>query len=433
VSRGDVLHGHRTVEQTSKSVPLASLLLRYVFYCFIFTVPFDAMSAEFLTGGGAGIFGNTFALSKMFGYLLLASSVFNIRLCYRRIPAAFVCVLVYFGVYMVHALLQGASLEGPSLSILSHPQTRTFIQLFVLFVVSYNLLQVDRIARGALWSLALSSTLLATLQVTGVTSDVMTGNSTTQGRMTSVGGDANGVASVLTVGLIILIGLAYGLRRSHWLSRRFLLLSLGVLGYAIIATGSRSAVVGLAAALMAFVLRRGGATAKFKIIGIIVVCVGLMAVLMLQSELNVERWSRTLSSGDMAARETIYPVLWQMFLEKPLIGWGPVNHWDELSRRMGEPTDPHNLYLWILTEVGLFGGVPFFLALVLGLWAAWKARFGAHGILPLALFANLLIVNITGNYHAKKSFWIVFAYIAASSVASYRIDAGKTSPQARHP
>ena len=85
-------------------------------------------------------------------------------------------------------------------------------------------------------------------------------------------------------------------------------------------------------------------------------------------------------------------------MEKPFFGWGPISNYVELGARFGrQKLDPHNLYLWIMTETGLLGAVPFFIGLWICWRAAWRARYGTEGSLPIALLACLFIVNMTGT------------------------------------
>jgi O-antigen ligase len=100
-----------------------------------------------------------------------------------------------------------------------------------------------------------------------------------------------------------------------------------------------------------------------------------------------------------------------------LIGWGPIHHYYELGSRLGllaRGRDTHNLFLWILTEVGVMGAIPFFTGLWLCGYAAWQARYTVQGILPLAMIACLLIANMAGTWHNRKIFWIVLSYALAS-------------------
>jgi O-antigen ligase len=121
----------------------------------------------------------------------------------------------------------------------------------------------------------------------------------------------------------------------------------------------------------------------------------------------------------LAGRERIFPALLEMFQERPLAGWGPVNNQYEVALRIGERNrssrGAHNLILELLTATGLLG-VTFFL---IGLWhcitAAITARHGIHGSLPAALLAAQLAANMSGNYIAVKFFWLVLALALASA------------------
>jgi O-antigen ligase len=106
-----------------------------------------------------------------------------------------------------------------------------------------------------------------------------------------------------------------------------------------------------------------------------------------------------------------------MFMDKPLFGWGAINKNIELGSRIGYPgpRDAHNLYLHILIESGLSGAIPFFSGLWLCWHAAWRARRGKQGVLPIAMLGLFLIVNMKGTYLIDKLFWIVLAYALASN------------------
>src|SRR5260370_74268 len=125
----------------------------------------------------------------------------------------------------------------------------------------------------------------------------------------------------------------------------------------------------------------------------------------------------------MAGREDLFPNAWKMFLEKPVLGWGPIDNWDELGRRAplrradhpeGE-REPHNAILDVLTATGLTGAIPVFIALALCTTAAWRARSGPRGVLPLAMVAVVVVVNMGGSFlMVSKLDWIAMAYAAAS-------------------
>ena len=130
------------------------------------------------------------------------------------------------------------------------------------------------------------------------------------------------------------------------------------------------------------------------------------------------RWEDSVRTGNLAGREQLYPALWNMFLEKPVLGWGPVTNQHELAIRIGErersTRAAHNVVLELLTATGLIGTIPFLLGGWLCLRDAWRARGGDHGILPVALFASVFLSNMSGDWIAGKLIWLMLAFAAAS-------------------
>ena len=98
------------------------------------------------------------------------------------------------------------------------------------------------------------------------------------------------------------------------------------------------------------------------------------------------------ATGNLAGREQLYPALWTMFLEKPVLGWGPVTNTYELALRIGERDRPHraahNIVLELLTASGLVGHSRSWWASGSAAREAWRARDGEHGVLPLALWCS---------------------------------------------
>ena len=132
-------------------------------------------------------------------------------------------------------------------------------------------------------------------------------------------------------------------------------------------------------------------------------------------------WSRieaTLDKGSLAKREAIFPEAWGMFVESPVIGWGPVNNMEELGTRVGEPDHPrrdtHNIFLELLTATGLLGAIPFLGGLLLCIRTAWSARSGPQGALPLALIIAVSVANIGANLLYAKLYWFILAYVLAA-------------------
>ena len=286
----------------------------------------------------------------------------------------------------------------------------TIIQMLALFWISYNLFQHQQLIKGALLAFSAGCILLSILQVGGITAMAVG-----QGRVSALSEDANSLGSVLSLGLLALLGLAYGRTsqdgRISWLAW----MGFGSLAAGIVLTGSRGALLSVLAGIMCLAARPGHTTLRLKVGLIAVLAVCSLVWASYENDAVRIRWERTFSEGSMSGREKIMPAAWDMFIESPIVGWGPVNNVVELGYRFGRPNvDTHNGYLWVLTETGLAGGVPYLIALLLCLRAAWRARHGPEGSLPLALLTSLFLINMSLTWHYRKMFWIILAYSMAS-------------------
>jgi O-antigen ligase len=151
--------------------------------------------------------------------------------------------------------------------------------------------------------------------------------------------------------------------------------------------------------------------------------IGLVAISLLlagafQLPVMKNRWEDSVRTGNLAGREQLYPALWTMFLERPVLGWGPVTNTYELAERIGERQRPyraaHNIVLELLTATGLVGTLPFLIGGWLCTRRAWRARRTIHGVLPLALLFSVFLSNMSGDWIASKLIWIVLAFAYAS-------------------
>ena len=87
---------------------------------------------------------------------------------------------------------------------------------------------------------------------------------------------------------------------------------------------------------------------------------------------------RLKESGPLDFRQAVYAGGWQMFLEKPVTGWGVNRMPEELARHVSGYKEkelyPHNTYLETLMEHGVVG-------LALYLWIMWELfRLGQGGV-----------------------------------------------------
>jgi O-antigen ligase len=390
----------RIAAPTRESTSVISFI-RWMFYAFVFSLPFETIAVGPLEP------------PTILGALLLFSVLLQPGLFLRWPPKAFWCFLIYFYLFVALGAFELTEHRAESLRDMF-----LLLQLTVLCWIAYNLMRDERVAKGALMTLVIACLILSVLQVTGIASRATDVGAKAE-RVTALGFHPNNLARILTLGLLALVGLTYG-RSKSLVKPRFLIWPLvAIIGIAVVQTGSRGGLLALCVGLMVFVLRGGTFLSKLRnIVGILLVLIFFIWV-GFQFEGTRLRFEKTLEEGDMARREEIYPSAWQMFTEKPLIGWGSVTSTYELGSRLGHPEEetknPHNLILYALVSTGLLGAIPLFAAIMLSMLSAWKARRGSQGILPLAMLIAVLVANMSGLWLFNKMFWLVMAYAMAAT------------------
>ena len=80
----------------------------------------------------------------------------------------------------------------------------------------------------------------------------------------------------------------------------------------------------------------------------------------------------------------------------------------------------HNIVLDLMSSTGILGTLPFLIGYALCAAAAWRARRGRYGSLPLALMAVTFMGCMSGTWIASKILWFTFSIALA---------AGATAPQ----
>lgn len=356
----------------------------------------------------------------LMGSLFLLSTILQPGICYERLPAPFWWFLAYVGTFAGSLVVNGAENGQRVIELSLH-----VIQAGLVFLVASNLLRRDEIVQRALATLAVAAMLSAALPLLGVARTgkvVWTGGE----RVTAFGQNPNLRALILTGGLIALVGLLYGTRRRSTALRLAGVPAAALLVIGLVETGSRGGTLAALVGLAAFALAPGGR--RFKSLGVMLLAVGGLLWVVTSSEVMRNRLHPTAGVEALAGRERIFPAMWQMFVEKPALGWGPINNQYELAIRLNEreftSRDAHNLVLELMTSVGLAGAVPFLVGLALCLRGAWGARRGRYGVLPLAMLLAQFTANMSSTFLANKLFWIVLGFVTA---------VGATTPRAAQP
>jgi O-antigen ligase len=323
--------------------------------------------------------------------------------------------VLWFGVYLLTFLL--SSLAGGEHAAEAFSEFIVVFQGILVLMAAGNLMQTQRVATRSMSTLVLACSVRASLPFVGfakTSSAVWTGGE----RVSALGQNANSAAMILAAGMVALIGLAFAQQRQG-LTRIILAATLGTLiGFAVLETGSRGGLVSLLGGMLVFGLAADSMQVRIRngLIGTIAITLLIVGTLHLPMMKN--RLEDSMRTGNMAGREQLYPALWAMFLEKPVLGWGPVTNTFELAARIGERERParaaHNIVLELLTATGVVGAIPFLMGAWLCVRDAWRARRGPHAVLPLALCCSVFLSNMSGDWIASKLIWLVLAYAYAS-------------------
>lgn len=383
------------------SRPRTGLLLQGGLYLLVASIPFEYPERSI-----------PLEIPTITATLFLLATLFYPRKCYGWLPPA---VLWLGGYLLVFLLATAASGEHTNQAI---AEFVVVLQGVLVLVAASNLMRDESIATRALVTLVAACAVRAALPLLGLartTSVVWTGGE----RVSALGQNANSAAMILAAGLVALIGLAYGHRsNSRW--RLPLAGALGtLLGFAILETGSRGGLVAALGGVLVFALAADSLRTRLRNAAIGALAISLLVLGTLQLPMMRNRFEESVRTGNLAGREQLYPALWLMFLERPVLGWGPVTNTYEVAQRIGERERPsraaHNLVLELLTATGLVGATPFLLAAWLAAQNAWQARRGPHGVLPLALLCSVFLSNMSGDWIAAKLIWLVLGYTLAST------------------
>jgi O-antigen ligase len=376
-------------------------LVRWAFYGFLATIPFETVEL-----------GIPVELTMITIGLLFVSVLSQPALVFRTPPVAF----AFFGAYLFVCFAAFALNTPPELYREGLWQIMVITQLVVMSWVAFNIFKSENVARRALFVFALSCGLLAILQQAGISQS----NDGVGGidRVTALGFHPNNIARILSLALLAMAGLVYGVKRSAFRTRAWVWAFIALLSLTIVQTGSRGGLLALGAGLSMFAIKQGDISTKFRNLAFVGLGFVFLVALVFQSEMSLSRFESAFEEGDLARRELIYPTAWEMIKEKPVIGWGAKAGEYELGARLAHPEEEkknaHNLILYALMSVGVIGFVP----LILGIWftvrAAWSARAGPRGVLPLALLAALLVANMSSIWINNKMHWIVVAYALSS-------------------
>ncbi len=186
---------------------------------------------------------------------------------------------------------------------------------------------------------------------------------------------ANGV-SLNILGLLALH--AYLRGRLRGLKIAVLLASVPV---AILATMTRAVWLSFAVTVVVMVFLSHSRALRWACVGLALLAAGGVIVVLNSHELRAALCDRLSERGPVDYRAAVYAGGWDMFLERPLTGWGFHQMPAELPRHVSGYEEnvlyPHNTYLEVLVELGVVG-------LGLYVWLMWEMWRLGRGAIPKA-------------------------------------------------
>ena len=356
-------------------------------------------------------------IGSIIGMMLLISFIL-LRLYRSRFLTNTSRYIVFFVVITTSVELLRMIISGSPESATAFREYLQYAQVMVLFLIMYDLAQDPRTIRMVGLAFVFSTfamSLAANLHIQGLT------RYGKEDRYGMIGINFN--AQALLYALAILMIICWVMARWKEIHVGDILFSLTTLSMmaAMVKTGSRgaTAVLMIGIATLMFLYRKGGRfSAYFTILPVLLVT---MAMIFLRADVLQQRIETTIETGDTSLRLEIAESGTQMFLERPLVGYGA-----QYSRSLGEYMQKgrrlaaHNLYIQMLLAFGLAGFIPWLITIIIALRDAWRFRSSPWGGMMLTMTVAVVTAGATAHLGHEKIFYVILAFAMRSRVLYFQ-------------
>jgi O-antigen ligase len=294
-----------------------------------------------------------------------------------------------------------------------------YFPLFLNIIFFWLLINHERkdfmiIEKGMIW-FAIGSVGIVLLFFAGIGVEYI------EGRVSIFGDNQNTLGIKVTVSTIVLLLAVIQNRLNLGWTRFLFLVPIPFMLYFVGETGSRVSIISFTLAFIA-----GSILYKTKAnltkIGILIgsaVVLTLIGVLLMQSEIIIERLVKTSSSGDLGSRDMIWKTILPIIEENPILGIGKTGYDFQSVLLFGIPRNPHNVILEILCYTGIVG-LFIFLAFIFQLFKkSYQSYLESGWLLSLLLVFPILGMFISGHILGTKICWAIFAYMVSTSAIPY--------------
>jgi len=381
-------------------------------YAFVASIPFETVGSS-----GQGVEPMSLTISRVLGLVWAASCAINSYIPLRYVHRTVAAMLLFIGIFSTRSLLLDPQLLPVAANSMLMLVQMVGMAWLVINTISSRPKMYERIA----WTFAISCAVLAVLQLLGLTTtEIM------EGRVTALGEDPNIICGKLSVGVVLMTGLAWSRTRSSRVRMMIAAVGCPLIIVAILRTGSRGGMLAMAAGLAVLiwpsVMAAGGVLRVIRTLTLAAAASTLIYAITTTSVLT-DRWDRTLDSGDMAERELLYPQTLEMVGTKPLLGWGPVQNSQELAERMHDNSaarSTENTFMWAFTSVGLLGSFPLLYFVYYAVRSVWRVRRTSMGWTPFAALITILLAACSVEWQHNKVFWLMLSMSVAIGVTARR-------------
>jgi putative inorganic carbon (hco3(-)) transporter len=189
---------------------------------------------------------------------------------------------------------------------------------------------------------------------------------------------------------------------------------LGSVPIAILATMTRAVWLSFAGTVIVLIFLSDSRVLRRACMGLVLIAAAGLAVVLSSHDLRVSLSDRLEERGPLAYRAAVYAGGWDMFLRRPLTGWGFHQMPAELPRHVSGYEEkvlyPHNTYLEVLVEFGVVG-------LTLYLWLMWELWRLGRGAMAAGAEGSLL----DSQFHRMWPILLAVYWVnAAMVVMSYQ-------------
>ncbi len=282
---------------------------------------------------------------------------------------------------------------------------RTYVQLMVLVAILWDLLRTPQNLVAAMQAYVLGGF----VSIANLVLNYRTATAEITGRYAASNFNANDIGLILALGLPMAWYLANFVR---WAPRwRFLQLVnyayLPATLLAILLTGSRGTLVASLPALGFIVLSLIRLSPRSRMVALAVLLVGVTLIPFVIPPDTLERIATTgdsIAQGDFGGRREIWAIGYKLFAQSPLIGIGSGTFSETAGR------SAHNVYLSVITDVGLIGLGLLLLLIVFALGDAIQQPLW-WALMWLSTLMVLGLGSMVHTWEQRKQSWLMLTLV----------------------